>query len=258
MNLAQLWRHPVKSLQGEQLSSVEVETSGFRFDRSLGIIDDETGHIMTARREPGLLFGSARVEDGGSVVLKLPGNAPDAATVTVAASSPDVDALLSAWLGHRVHLAVALDHARVTAETFSDPIDETSPLREWQLPPDRFVDSAPLLLITTQTLRQGALVHAAGRWDVRRFRPNLVVDAEGTGWLEDSWKDLHLRIGEVVISVRKPCGRCTMITRAQPGLEADREIFKSLAHEHGATFGVLCDVVAPGRISLGDEVELLG
>jgi uncharacterized protein YcbX len=176
---------------------------------------------------------------------------------SIAACSDGVDAALSAWLGRAVHLASADGHPPVHAESLSDPIDESSPLREWQLPADRFVDSAPLLLITTQTLQDGAAIHPSGRWDVRRFRPNLVVDASGTAWLEDAWPSLRLRIGDVEISVRKPCSRCTMITRAQPGLEADIEIFKSLAHEHGSTFGVLCDVIRPGRIHVDDEIEFL-
>src|SRR5487761_2008852 len=70
--------------------------------------------------------------------------------------------------------------------------------------------------------------------------------------------ELRIRIGSAVMRVPKPCGRCTMVTRAQPGIDADQKIFTSLAHEHGATFGVLCDVGSAGIIHLDDEVELLG
>jgi hypothetical protein len=49
-----------------------------------------------------------------------------------------------------------------------------------------------------------------------------------------------------------------MVTRRQPGIPADQTIFRSLAHEHGATFGVLCDVRTPGIVHVGDELELLG
>ena len=256
MRLTQIWRHPVKSFQGEQLTSAVIEESGLHLDRAFGIIDDESGRIMTARRDAALLYGRARVDALGEVVLEIPEHGSHDAE-TFSASSPGADSILSSWLGRPVHLAASLDHSPVIAQSFTDPIDESSPLREWQLPKGRFLDSAPLLLITTQTLHDAASLHPRGRWDVRRFRPNLVVDASGAAWLEDSWQGLTVRIGSALITVRKLCGRCTMVTRAQPGIEADREIFKSLAHVHGATFGVLCDVVSPGTIRLDDEVELL-
>lgn len=85
-----------------------------------------------------------------------------------------------------MHLAALLDHGPVLAQSYTDPLDETSPLRDWQLPEGRFLDSAPLLLIATQTLGDASALHPLGRWDVRRFHPNLVVDASGTAWLEDS------------------------------------------------------------------------
>ena len=47
--------------------------------------------------------------------------------------------------------------------------------------PERFVDAMPLLLMTTASLRAGAALHPAGEWDVRRFRPNVLLDASGVG-----------------------------------------------------------------------------
>lgn len=254
MKLTQIWRHPVKSLQGEALEAAEVESTGLAFDRAFGIIDDETGKIVTARREPKLLFASASIAEDGGLSLELPDGDQSRRVEVDGIGDRDVDAALSSWIGRPVHLASALEHERVTAESYTDPIDESSPLREWQLPQGRFVDSAPLLLITTQTLQSGANAHPKGRWDIRRFRPNLVIDARGTAWLEDGWTSMQIGIGEAEIRVRKPCGRCTMITRAQPGIEADLEIFQSLAHEHGATFGVLCDIMRRGTIRVGDEL----
>ncbi len=43
MKLAAIWRHPVKSLQGEQLSNAEVDSDGVRGDRCWGIRDERTG-----------------------------------------------------------------------------------------------------------------------------------------------------------------------------------------------------------------------
>ena len=254
MQLTQIWRHPVKSLGGELLGTGEIESNGLAFDRAFGIIDDATEKIVTARREPKLLFGAASIGASGELSLELPSDDGSLQITVPYVGDTDVDSTLSDWIGRPVHLALAKHHEVVTAESYSNPIDESSALREWQLPEGRFVDSAPLLLVTTQTLQSGRDVHPSGRWDVRRFRPNLVIDALGTAWLEDDWTSMRISVGGVELRVRKPCGRSTMITRAQPGIEADLEIFKALAHEHGATFGVLCDVVRPGTISIGDEL----
>ena len=258
MHLAQLWRHPVKSFQGEMLDASLVEGDGLQFDRAFGVIDRATGKILTARRSPGLLFGRAQVSSVGELTVSIPGPGgnPEGGREFIGLS-PGLDAALSEWLGRDVALMPAKDHPVVSAENFDDALDEAGPVHDWQLPEGRFVDSAPLLLITTATLESAVGIYPAGRWDVRRFRPNLVVDASGTSWLEDGWRNLVLRVGEVELSVQKPCTRCTIVTRAQPGIPADTNIFRSLAHEHGATFGVLCEVQKPGTVRVGDELELL-
>jgi len=50
VHVAELWRHPVKSLQGEPLDEAVVEGSGLSSDRRWGIVDDATGMVLTARR----------------------------------------------------------------------------------------------------------------------------------------------------------------------------------------------------------------
>jgi uncharacterized protein YcbX len=91
---------------------------------------------------------------------------------------------------------------------------------------------------------------------VRRFRPNVVVDTDGTDWLEDGWAGGDLRIGDAVIAIGVPCVRCTMVTRPQPGLERDLDVFRSLARHHHGTFGMWSDVRSSGPIAVGDPVEL--
>jgi uncharacterized protein YcbX len=193
----------------------------------------------------------------GELKLAVPGTDSTRAYDEFVGTGDDLDRALSEWLGHAVSLVPAKDHSAVSAENFDDPLDEDGPFHSWQLPEGRFVDSAPILLITTATLESGASIYPEGRWDVRRFRPNIVVDTPATFWLEDSWRGLALQIGDVELTVTKPCSRCTMVTRPQPGLPADATIFRSLAHEHGVTFGVLCDVSVPGTIHVDDEVTLL-
>ena len=62
-----------------------------------------------------------------------------------------------------------------------------------------------------------------------------------------------LSIGAVVLVPLQPCIRCTMVTRAQPGLEADVDVFRTLARHHRGLFGVWCDVLTGGTLSVGEE-----
>jgi uncharacterized protein YcbX len=125
------------------------------------------------------------------------------------------------------------------------------------MPPDRFVDAMPLLVLSTASLRAGAALHPAGEWDVRRFRPNLLVAVDDDGWVEDGWCGGRLRIGDAEIGPRQPCARCTMVTRSQPGLQRDLDIYRTVAHHHDGTLGVWTRVLTPGTVREGDAVEAL-
>src|SRR6478735_2575980 len=101
MRVAELWRYPVKSMQGESLDQVDLDNDGLLGDRRCALFDVETGHGLTARREPRLLLASARWIDGRAEITLPDGS--------IAAD----DAALSAWLGHAVTLCTSeYDHAR--------------------------------------------------------------------------------------------------------------------------------------------------
>jgi MOSC domain-containing protein len=61
MHVSEVWRHPVKSLQGERVDEAVVENSGLAGDRRWGVVDCDTGKVLTGRREPSLLLASARL-----------------------------------------------------------------------------------------------------------------------------------------------------------------------------------------------------
>jgi uncharacterized protein YcbX len=250
MDVVGLWRYPVKSLQGEALLVAGVEDDGILGDRQWGIHDERTGRILTARRRPELLAASASY-DGDVPVIALPDG-----SVTVG-HGERTDRLLSEWLGIPVSLVPALGTEPGRAEFFADATDDTSEAIEWTMPDGRYVDAAPVLILTTASLRTGAGLHADGVWDPRRFRPNILLDVEGDGWIEDDWVEQSIEIGDAVLSPIQPCTRCTMVTRAQPGLDADKDIFRTLARHHQGNFGVWSVVVTPGAVSTGDRASVL-
>jgi uncharacterized protein len=251
MRVSEIWRHPVKSLRGESLASAAIDREGLRGDRAWGIRDESTGKILTGRREPRLLMSSAILTESGEPQLTLPDGA------TCVGPGDQTDTALSAWLGAPVSLVRASDHPASKAEFFTDATDDSSAPVEWTMPADRFVDAMPILIVTTASLRAGLAAHPAGNWNVRRFRPNLVVEVEGTGWIEDGWCGSQVRIGDVVFVPRQACVRCTMVTRAQPDLPRDLDVYKSLARLHGGTFGVWNSVEEPGIVTVGDLVEVV-
>jgi len=249
--VTQLWRHPVKSLRGERLEEAEVTPEGVVGDRGWGIRDDDTGRILTGRREPRLLLAAARLGADGGPVIALPDG------TVLDGPGPGTDAALCDWLGRGVTLAVAAVDPGGRAEFFADATDDRSPAIEWTMPAGRYHDSLPLLLVTADSLRAGRAVHD-GAWDVRRFRPNLLLDAGRDGWTEDDWVGREVAVGAVRLRVEKPCTRCTMITRPQPGLDADVDVFRAVARHHAAALGVLAGVVTPGVVRVGDVLRTGG
>jgi len=237
MRVMELWRYPVKSLQGEQLESAAVECDGLAGDRRFAIYDLQTGLGLTARRHPELLFGSARLRDDGGVEITLPDGS----------LARDDDAL-SAWLGRRVALrAPDADGARRYENPVVDFEHETE--RDWELfegAPGAFHDSpgARVSLVSTATI---------GAWDRRRFRSNVLLDGEG----EDSLVGSRIALGDVVIEVGMRIERCVMTVRPQPGgIERDLQVLRTIARERDACLAVGGLVSQPGRVSIGDALTV--
>jgi uncharacterized protein YcbX len=227
MRVVALWRFPVKSLGGEQLERVEVGELGLLGDRQWGVRDVSTGKVLTARREPKLLFGSARLTDDGDVAISLP-------------EGDD----LSAWLGYDVELVRA---ERGMRGTFENPLDfeRDDNWMEWTGPDGVFHDSSrtQFSLVSTGTLRN---------WDARRFRTNVIVD----GGNEDDLVGGRIRVGTVEADVTKQVDRCVMTTRAQPGLPRDLDVLRTINRERGGNLAIGCIVTTPGTITIGDRVEV--
>ena len=250
MRVAELWRYPVKSLQGERLSLARVGAFGLDGDREWGILDAQTGHILSGRRAPELLFGSARLVPSGGVEITLPDGQ------VLSGPGARTDAGLSRWLGRSVRLVRADAVGAGVVEYFEDATDDASRALTYAMPDGHLFDTLPLLLLTSGSIRAGQALHPDGVWNTRRFRPNVLIDVGDDGWVEDEWCGRTVCVGEVVLSAVAPCPRCTMVTRPQPGLERDLDVFRVLARGHNANFGVWASVSTGGVVHLDDEVAL--
>jgi uncharacterized protein YcbX len=127
MEVVGLWRHAVKSLQGERLESARFEDDGLVGDRRWGIRDLRTGRILTARRRPELL-GAVASYDGELPVITLPDGC------TAVGPGQGTDGLLSRWLGSPVSLVASAGNAGGRAEYFADATDDNSQAIEWTMP----------------------------------------------------------------------------------------------------------------------------
>jgi len=113
---------------------------------------------------------------------------------------------------------------------------------------DRF-DVLPLLVTTD------GMIAAAG-YDGRRFRPNVVIGGVA-GLAEREWEGAQLRIGTAVIGMQDLRARCIMTTFDPDSGVQDLGVLRRVQKEFEGTLGLNSYVVAPGRISVGDAVELI-
>lgn len=229
LRVAALWRYPVKSLRGERVETAAVGPHGLTGDRAFGLVDDQTGKVLTARREPRLLFATAHWQDGEVLIT-----GPDGVHLAT-------DADLSRWLGRPVRLTRAGDVGGIY-ENPADAERETG-WNSWQGPAHAWHDSGSVRvsLVSTTTL---------GAWAPERFRSNVVLDGDG----EDALVGKQVQLGTALLAVRKPVDRCVMVTRAQPGLEVDREVLRRIHREREGALAVGAVVVAPGQVSQGDPL----
>jgi hypothetical protein len=247
--VAEVWRHPVKSLRGEQLSDAFIDQTGMAGDRAYGIVDRATERVLSAKTVPMLLDGAARL-DGADAEIELPDGR------TVHSTDDDVDALLSGWLGRDVRLETADPGRPRSFEMAVDPEDDESPVVEFPCPPQTFLDAGAAHLLTTAALRAAATHYPGGGWDVRRFRPTFLVDVDGDEFVEDEWIGRTVRVGEAELNVFAPTVRCIMTTLPQSGLPRDLDIVKTVNRAHQSNLGVYAAVRTPGRIAVGDAVTV--
>jgi uncharacterized protein YcbX len=115
--------------------------------------------------------------------------------------------------------------------------------------PERF-DVLPLLVAT-----DGAI--AALGMDRRRFRPNILVSG-ATADAERSWPGKRLRIGKAIIAVASLRRRCVMTTYDPDTQVQDVTVLRRIVRERGGRLALDCSVIEPGRVALGDPVEVVG
>lgn len=244
--VAEVWRYPVKSMQGEQVERLDLAPGGAQGDRILAVVDRAAGKVLSGKRWPALMMASAR-HDGQEIVVELPDGSE------VEAGDPSVHAVLSSWLDHEVRLERPPTDGVLPMEMHSGMSDESTPIFDWPGPPGTWLDLADAHWLTTASLRAAAALHPEGQWDVRRFRPTALIDVDGDGFAEDGWAEVD--VGTVRTDVLMPTPRCTMPSRAQPGLARDKAIGTTIRDRHDNNLGLYATVTTAGFVTVGDSVN---
>jgi uncharacterized protein YcbX len=261
MRLRALYLYPIKSCAGVSVTSAEVLRRGLRPDRRWMIVDEQ-GRFLTQRKLPRMALVRTAIESAGIRVDS--DGAPTLALPFLFADGPSIE--IEVWK----HRGPAVRHDEGSAwfsralarpaQLVCMPDQIVRPvLSETALPADEvsFADGFPMLLVNQASLDD--LNQCSNfRTDVRRFRPNLVVDSE-PAWAEDRWR--RLRAGELTLRLPTPCARCSV-----PGIDPDtaeptREPLRTLAQlrtrDHEVYFGVNVTPDGVGTLRVGDELDVI-
>lgn len=284
---AELWRFPVKSMGGHTVSQLRFDKRGAHADRLWAVRDLEKDITATARRIPALLGCTARYasEPGPDAG---PGNVPPVLITfpdgsVVESGDPQIHDRLSDLVGQPVRLTAltrgtgqhrmsvqqtrenfAADEVRKdfgldTSEALPDSSVFTAKqmvtLLRFSTPPGTFVDLSPVHLLSTTSL--ASLSPDGDGYDVRRFRPNVLVDlVQPDGeFPESAWAGGTVEAGSARFAVTVPTIRCVVPTRPQPGLELDRSLTRQLAQRTDRFLGVYADVSKAGEVRVGDAIR---
>jgi uncharacterized protein YcbX len=95
-----------------------------------------------------------------------------------------------------------------------------------------------------------------GRFEARRFRPNIVISTAERGFVENDWLGRTVTVGDTVrLRITRPCPRCVMTTLAQGDLPKDPGILRTAAQNNAANVGVYADVISAGRSTVGTQLS---
>lgn len=283
--IVSLWRYPVKSMAGEQIAAAPIGTLGLHADRTWAVRDLEHDCTTSAKKLPGLLWCTARYAqapppDAG------PGQAPEVIVGLpdgreFSSSDPAVHRALSEYVDHdvalhplppisdrqqyRTPMATKSDLRTIFGLADDEPLPDLSmfPVRKlaeitrYATPVGSYVDAYPVHILTTQSLAAMAAVAPDSDFDVRRFRPTILVEAASTSnHPEWDWCGGVLHGPHADLAPMIPTIRCVMPSHEQPELKQDRDITRTIAAHSRRCLGAYGTVAKAGQIAEGDVLQL--
>jgi uncharacterized protein YcbX len=283
--VAEIWRYPVKSMGGERLTRSAITVRGMHADRMWAVRDVELDTYTTARRWPALLQCSARFTEDPAGKSAEPGDVLEVIVTfpngdEVSSSDPAIHVRLSEQIGkparleslpplsekqrYRTPQANKADIRRQFAIPDGEPLPDFSmfPIRKlaelarYATPVGALYDAYPILVITRASLRALAEHSPDSQFDVRRFRPNILLERDGAEFAEFDWTGGRLRAPNMALDVDIPTLRCSIPTRPQGDLPADPNVLRTINTHADHCLGVYANVAEAGVIAEGDVFEV--
>lgn len=287
--VAELWRFPVKSMTGEQLQEIAVTERGVVGDRAYALIDTDTGRAVSAKSAklfPDILDCKAKFveppqSDGNAPPVQI--SLPDGTILR--SDSAGVDRALSMYFKRNVALRRSAPED-FTVDQYHPDVEGADPGgnrdtvvsqklgsalfaslgMESPVPTGSFLDVFPMSILTSSTLARLTQLQPQSRFDVRRFRMNVILKTERSGLIENGWVGHALRLGDATrLNVALLDPRCVMITLDQADLPKDTDVLRTLVRHNRVQLGELGEfpcagvyavVTAPGTIRVGDQVTV--
>ena len=282
-HVRELWRYPVKSMQGGTVPEALATAQGLVGDRGWAMRDDGRQEVQWGKMFPQLMLCVARYrhEPQAGVATPVDITFPDG--TVVGSDDPTVHAKLTELCGRPASLwplqpasnrefykrykpdpaqwAVEIGEAfaREPGEPQPDFAQFPAVLVDYVSVPGTFFDNEEIHLLTTASLVEMEAVNPAARWDVRRFRPNFFIETPPgvDGLIEQEWIGRTMRIGDAELRISAPTPRCGMTTRPQGDLPFDKTILRTIVKNGAQNLGVGAHVTVAGRVRAGDVVELI-
>ena len=281
--IKEIWRFPVKSMQGDVIDSCEVSTQGVTGDRVWAMRDEARSEIQWGKKYPQLMLCKARYrsEPGAGDFAPVDITFPDG---EILGSDDDrVHAKLSQLIEGRATLQhlqppdnvafykrykeseeqfvhdITEAFAREPGEPMPDLADFPEVIVDHVSVPGTFFDNEELHMITTASITHMQSLNPNANWDIRRFRPNFFIETtkDLSGLAENEWVGKRISIGEVEMEISAPTPRCGMTVRPQDDIEYDKTILRSIVKEANQCLGVGAHCKKSGRIQRGDAVCIL-
>lgn len=246
MNVARLATAPVKGMRLVEADELEIDANGARGDRAFCVVDAET-RLQLTTRTPRLLQVEPRW-DGATLTLRFPDGSEVSEEPALGARTTTDNyagrAVSGRLVGGALSDAVA-EHLGRAVRLFARDAGE------------RLADDAPVSLMSGASLAALAPALDGTVPDPRRFRMTIAIDG-AAAWQEHDWGGREIQAGGALLRGIEPVPRCVVTTRDPDDGRTDQPVLAALAQlrgKQGVTFGIWCDVLAPGPVRVGDAVS---
>jgi uncharacterized protein len=237
---------PVKGMRVVAVDHVELDANGARGDRAFCVVDEQRELLLTTRTPR--LLQIVPHWDGETLALRFPDGSevaePPAYGERASTANYAGRPIAGRLVGGALSEAVSEHLGRPVALLRRDD-------------GERLADDAPVTLMSGASLAALAPALDGAVPDPRRFRMTIAVDG-AKAWEEHGWGGREIAVGDALLRGSRPVPRCVVTTRDPDDGSTDRPVLAALAElrtKRDVTFGLWCEVLAPGRVRVGDEVR---